>query len=345
MKKPLAILSTDWHLKTSNIDLIKKLVKDQCALAIDKGAKYLFILGDIFDSRLSQRLDVLRAFNEILDIIHSAKLIAVMIPGNHDKTLYNSRDSFLDPFRNHPCLMYIDLYGAVPFPELTVHFLPFFENEIWLSEFTELMEFNGGLTGTHILCSHIAVQGSINNDGSKVESTIKSSMFKGFHKVFLGHYHNQQKIGENIYHIPSICQNNFGEDDQKGYTVLYSDSSHELVKAQFPEYKKIQIDLDIQPMKEIESLAKEYFNSTDNIRFEFSGDESKIKALKKDFFTNNGIDVKTKIKEIEDNIEFSATEEVTQFDKSSIVDEFKKFCDENDLDYGRGINYLNKKLI
>ena len=56
----------------------------------------------------------------------------------------------------------------------------------------------------HILGTHIAVTGSVNNDGTHVSSTISPKLFKNYFKVFSGHYHNQQKIGSNLLDLISL---------------------------------------------------------------------------------------------------------------------------------------------
>ena len=94
-KKALVVFSTDWHLQKENIQQITDLVKQQCELAEQLGVKTIIALGDILESRVAQREDVLTTFNEILDIVHTYNLKLVCIPGNHDKTVYSSRNSFL----------------------------------------------------------------------------------------------------------------------------------------------------------------------------------------------------------------------------------------------------------
>ena len=86
-------------------------------------------------------------------------------------------------------------------------------------------------------------------------TTIKT--FENHFKVFSGHYHDQQKIG-NFYHIPSIQQNNYGEDSDKGFTVLFGDGSHELVKSDFKEYIKVQVDLDTCSDKDLKLLKAKH---------------------------------------------------------------------------------------
>lgn len=347
--KALIVQSTDWHLKKENIDQIKDLVLQQCELALELKVEYLVCLGDIFDSRIAQRQDVLDAFGEILDMIDSYGLKLWAIPGNHDKTVYSSHKSFLDPYKGRDCFKLVDTIARVPFIEekLQLNFIPFFTDEVWMGQFEKLKKTPQlpVLQGCkEILLTHIAVTGSRNNDGTMVSSSLSPGLFKDFFKVFSGHYHDQQKIGSNFYHIPSIQQNNFGENAEKGFTVLYADGSHELIKSKFKEFVKVQIDLDEIDSDELLSLKKKYKGSDSNIRFEFKGSDNVLKSLKKEDFTSLGIDVKTKSREVEDDIIFSESTEVIEHTGDSIIEEFKKFCEKENYDFERGMKYLKTKI-
>jgi len=349
-KKALTVFSTDWHLKTSNIETIKDLITQQCELALELEVDTLVCLGDVFDSRIAQREDVLTAFGQILDIIGGYDLTLWLIPGNHDKTSYNSYDSFLTPYKYHPNLHLVYMAGSIPFVDSKLHldFLPFFSEQMWLdkfNEFTDYIDFSSiSKDEKHILCTHIAVTGSKNNDGTMVSSTLSTSLFKQFYKVFSGHYHDQQQIGSNFYHIPSIQQNNFGENSDKGFTVLYEDGSHKLVKSKFKEYVKVKIDLDSVTTNDINDLKKKYKGSDNNIRFEVTGSENVLKSLRKEEFSSLGIELKTKVKEIQTDIEYSESAEVVEHTSASIKEVFEKFCEKELLDVEVGMKYLNKKL-
>jgi len=343
----LIVFSNDWHLKKENIDEITDLVRQQCILAKELNAKYLACLGDIFDSRVAQRQEVLDAFSEILDMIKEYDIELWAIPGNHDKTVYTSYKSFLTAYKYHPNFKLIIIAGSLPFVKegISLHFLPFFKEEMWVEEYNAFAGYIGNMDeAKHILCTHIAVTGSRNNDGTMVTSTLSSKLFKDFYKVFSGHYHDQQKIGENFYHLPSIQQNNFGENSDKGFTVLYSDGSHQLFRSKFKEFIKVKIDLEQLEDGELTLLAKKYQNSSDNIRFEITGPENSLKSLCKEDFTSIGIDIKTKCKEIEDDIIFAESEDIKEHTKDSIKEEFSEFCVKENLNHAQGFKYLIKKL-
>lgn len=341
MKKPEFIISTDWHITERNKEAIKDLVRQKCELAIKEGVSTLICLGDVFDSRKAQPLSVLTAFGEILDMINEYGLTLLVISGNHDKSDYEAYESYLDSFKHHPTLELFWSYGYRQTSTLELHFFPFFSENKWVENYNE----DGGdyikkPDKINILLSHIAVNGSTNNDGSKVESSIKPSMFKGYYKVFLGHYHEMQQISSNIYHLPSIQANNYGENNEKGFTILYSDGSHELVKSKFKEYEVVEIDLDIVSKEDLEEVTKTFANNDDlNVRFKFVGDKSKLEGVNIDKYTAMGIDVKKVEKDIQ-NTEIDFKELNITYTDSDILNEFASFCEETHKDYKKGIKYL-----
>jgi exonuclease SbcD len=324
------LISTDWHLKEDNVDLIKHLAIQKRNLAKKLGIKKLFILGDVFHNRISQKQQVLSALHTILvDIFYGYEVY--IIPGNHDKTDYNLKESFLDCFSAYKKV--ISNYEYLQLGDVRFHFMPFFKENIWIEEFTPKLNndcFN-------ILLTHIAITGSKNNDGSLVESSLNAKMFEKFDLVLSGHYHNKQKIGENFYHIPSICQHNYGEDKEKGFTILHNDNRIELYKSTFPTYEKIIVNVDEKSKKEIDSIVEKY-KDKDNCRIELIGSESNINSIDKNKILSQGIDVKAKINEIEDtSIQGQITEKITD---KRLKEEFKEFCEKEKLNFKEGLELL-----
>ncbi len=342
MKKPITLISNDWHLKRENIDLIKNLVTQKCGLAKKLGLTSVFCLGDIFDSRKSQPQDVLTAFTDILDIFQDNKIKLIAIPGNHDKSVYSSSSSYLDPYFYHPAFELYSEFDYIDIQEdLRIHVAPFFVEEVWQDKSVfDLLE-----GGKNVLFTHVGTTGSRNNDGSTVENCFNNKTFKGFDRVFSGHYHDTQEIYNGLFiHTPSLFQSNFGENDNKGFTILYDDLSYEIHVADFPRFIKVKIDLDKIENKELARLTKDYTNNDNNVRFEFIGSENKLKSLKKDMFVDAGIEVKTVIKEVVESVELAETNEVVSFDKTGIVEEFKLFCEDNSYSVEEGLIYLKTKL-
>lgn len=189
------------------------------------------------------------------------------------------------------------------------------------------------------------MQGSRNNDGSEVESEIKPSLFKGWGKVFLGHYHDHQELTKNVIHLGSIAQNNFGEDDRKGFWILYEDLSYSLIPSDGKRYKKEVVNLDEMTFKQVDKVIKalKENNPDDYVRVEIVGSQDQLKSIDKKVYQELGIDVKLKAKELE-VAEIEVAEEVKALSNSDIAVKFKDWCKENDYNYEEGYNILKQVL-
>ena len=347
-KKILATFSTDWHIKDDNTEQIIDLVTQQCELNKKVGCHYMICLGDIFTAKVksgstwntkSLMQTEINCFDRVLQIIKSYNITLIAIVGNHDKSDGNKEYSFLDQFRFHPNFQLVSDFDEIDIIE-GVRFccISYFKDEKWLESFNKLSPLKNGI---NILLSHRAFNGSVNNDRTKVEQSINPSVVKSYDSVFLGHYHNKSKIGSNIFHLPSIQQNNFGEDEDKGFTVLYEDGSHELVHSKFKKFIKVNIDLSETSVKELNEYINEYQKDTQQayIRFVISGEEEVLKSIKKDKFLQAGIDIKTKSSDIGIVEEFDSVE-INKYTEESIVEEFKEFCEDRSLDFDEGLKYL-----
>lgn len=336
-KKVVSILSNDWHLSESTSNSLINLTHQLCNLCKEHNVDNISILGDVFQSRAGQVPQNLNTLTKIFDILKENTIVAHIIPGNHDKYLYSSNDSYLDVYNYHPNVNVYRDVTQVNLNGLNVVFVPFWEDSILVEKLKTLEKGD-------IILSHFGVNGSQNNDGSKHESdSITVSLLKKFKKVLLGHYHNQHQVSSNIFHLPSIQQNNFGEDTQKGFTLLYEDGSHELVKSKFKEYKSVTIDVKGKSQKDINELVREYTGSECNVRVELVGEQNLVNSIKVDKLKDAGIKVKKKIAEVEyEDIEF--TEEVVQHTVDTLRGEFKIFCEENKHHYPTGVKYFNKQI-
>ena len=337
-KIPLVIFSTDKHLNEGNIQEFRDCCQQEIALAKLLRVNTIFWLGDIFDSRIAQRQEVLTAFSEELFNYANNKLSIFCIPGNHDKTDYTKDDSFLTPFKHHPNFYIISKFFTHSIGEWCFNFIPFYEQNRWLEVFEEnCSNINGR---NQVLCSHIAVEGSKNNDGSLVKSKLTPTLFKNFHSVLLGHYHNAQKIGENIFHIPSTYQQNFGEDPKKGFIIFYDDGSIELQISNFREYRKLKISADQYTDTEIAEFLRENNQSGANIRLEINGTKNRLKSIDKSILSNSKASIVLKETDLE--IFSESDKEISTYNFTNLKELYEEFCKENNLNPFEGLSYLNR---
>ena len=201
-----------------------------------------------------------------------------------------------------------------------------------------------------ILITHIGFDGVRNNDGTKVESIIKPSIFDDYDKVLIGHYHNASSVADNVFYTGSAYQNNYGENiTDKGFTIIYNDATTEFVSSHFPKYIKEIIQA--TDKETLRNLLERYEGETYNhIRFEFVGKKADCERINiADIQGRYGIDCKFKSDEEKEAIEISESESVLCYDKKAVIKDFFKFCAENDikgekLKYGlaliKSINYV-----
>jgi hypothetical protein len=260
-----------------------------------------------------------------------------MIPGNHDKTIYNSYDSFLEVYRYYPNVHYYPSIKNIEIEGVGITLLPFFSDDMIIPMIEESK-------GGDILISHFEMNGSTHLGNISDKKAINKRMLKKWKKTYLGHYHNTHEITKDIIHLPSFKQSSFGEDNNKGFTVLHKDLSYKIIKGNFKEFNKISIDINNTNSKSLLELIKLHSGSEDVVRFEFTGDKTKLDAIDKSLFKGSGIDIKKKYKEIYEIDEIEKPELVKKYDKEQIYSSFKQFCDDKDYDYKTGLVLLNNFL-
>jgi len=328
MKKPIALILTDTHLKPDNISLVENIF-DQ-AIAKCKELKIDTILhgGDWFNSRTGQPLSVLKATQRIIDKFKDNKIMVAIIAGNHDRTDYDSEDSFLDVF-NSTIFVVIRDYSNVHFGNINVHFLPFFKESG--SYMQRLQDINIDTKETNILLTHVAINGVNNNDGSVQQDVVPANAFAQFDKTLVGHFHNRQSFDQfPIHYIGSTYQANFGEDDQKGFTILYNDGSIEFIQSHFPLYIKYEINVEQLTSKEILQLQQEK-QSGNNIRIKIKGDQAKVKSFDTSLLTQAGISFDLSHNTVDKPLSDKEMSKNITHNKKSIVDAFKSFCSDNKI--------------
>lgn len=348
MKKPVKLLYADKHLKLSNYDLVKDITKQEIKLA--KKLKVDVVgLGDELVSRQAQPLFVLSGFGILHQLYVDASINRTCIVGNHCKVDYTSESNYLDEFKYHPNMKIVDTTYYEDIEGLRLHYVAYFDERVNYKDYLKKAIKNIDKSKYNILLTHVLFNGGINNGGEEFSgSKLNLEDFADFDKVLSGHIHDRAHH-KNFYYIGSCYQNNFGEDNEKGFTILYDDGSHELINSEFLEYHIIKIDLDKVSKKELNELKKDgatlIKDSSANIRFKFEGSEDKVKAIKQEEFTAFGIDVKKEHKTIVRSIAKAETGEIVVYSERTILEKFDKFCEEekyDNVEYGR--DCLTQKL-
>jgi len=339
----LALMLTDTHLKESTVEINISIWRQAIAICLERGLKEIRHLGDALNSRKAQSILVLKTFNQILKEVHEAGLTVNFIPGNHDKTDYQSEDSFLDPFMFHPGVNIwpkgtVDRMGD----DLAVFQMPFFDEKS--GKYGEMIKYLLDIAvqekkqgKKNVLLTHVGVDEAVMNGGTVIEEHLDGGIFDVFDVVYVGHFHDYQELrGGKIIYMGSSYQANFGEDESKGFQILKTDGSIEFIQADFPKYIKIAIDADKATKEELTEIKKECEGSTDNVRFEFTGTKESLKKIDHREYEALGIDVKTK----EESVEVLEYDDVSTFTNESIKDEWLKFSENDKETQAKGLKYL-----
>ena len=337
-------MMSDTHLHKNNIKLVKDIFQQAIDLCKELKIETIFHLGDFVHSREALQESVINEMSDIFKNIKENDIDLIGIDGNHDRTVLEDESSYLSGIDKHgACIFHKEVVRHVFDNEnFGFAFLPYFkENGSYLERLNNLSQ-SVDKEKINILLTHIAINNVQNNDGSSVECEVKQELFKVYDKVFVGHYHNQQSQG-NIFYIGSALQSNFGEDNLKGFTILFSDCSHKFIKSKFPEYIKIDVEFDELENGTLDHILDEYSNSEDNIRVVISGDKESLRCFDKTRFTKFGIDVKFKSKDIIRSKEKSS--ELVVYNRSNIKLAFTDFCKQNKIkDNKLGNKYLEQIL-
>jgi exonuclease SbcD len=348
-RKPIISVSNDWHLRDENCEVVLKAIEKQVEHAKLHNINHLCILGDVFDSRRYQSQKVLSTFSEILNLFENKNIMATVIAGNHDKYWPSSAESFLTPFtwgRPHFRLIENCHNAVIDFPVeeevMKIAFLPYFKEEDYLQRLQRW-----GETSLDVLFTHTAFQGSVNNDGTSMSSLVKPEHTKNFKAVFSGHYHNEQTIERKglkpIVHLPSLLQNSFGEDEKKGFTVIYSDLDYEVISTgvgmPFVTYQ-VSASCNDSQFREFESVLLEKVKKY-RVRLKILLDA----PLKHDLTSlrEGGVKVECVHKAIE------ATErvdrEIITYSMKTLLEEWNLYCQRQEIDSSEGRKMLSDFIL
>lgn len=342
MTKITAVLINDTHLTKNNGELVKYIFSQVLDFCLENKVTNVILGGDIFTDRSGQPLDVLTDFIEVIEMFRNNGIVLWAIPGNHDKTDSNADRSYLDLYHDGENFTVIKKPQIIKIGKINFSFMPYYKEEVFHKKLRKLISKVDASDFQNIAITHFGFSGVKNNDGTVVESEIKNSILNCFDKVLVGHYHNQSRVGNNIYYTGSGYQNNFGETiKDKGFTVIYENGEIESVRTQFPKFiKKV---MNVNDSEKIRTLYEKYKGDKNNfIRFVIKGKKVDCEKINISEYSKAGIEVKFELDETTEAVEYSEGDVVLSHDKSSIMKDFIKFSSEqaikgSELKYGMNL--------
>lgn len=277
-----AILTTDIHLKQSNLEITSKLFNLLENKIKELGAENLIITGDINDSKSIIRSESFIQFQEFLQKVDVNIFLLV---GNHD--MHNTRR----PELGHSLELFkvLDKVKVIDKPTLItpdIKFVPYIHDP---------MELKKEITKDSVkyLFCHNGILGATMNDvGTKDETSISSENFNSIMQVFCGHYHNFHQLGENITYLGSPFSHSFAESNTEKYIAFidFEKDGVEYIPTNLRKHITIQLDSTVE--NNLDSLK---FSEDDIVRIVISGPkENNLILLEK--IEKKGINAKIALK-------------------------------------------------
>jgi exonuclease SbcD len=214
--------------------------------ALDRGIKNIVFLGDLFHDR--QKIDVLtyqKTFEIFEKYLCSLDFNVILLLGNHDLWHYEKLDvSSVNPLRNLPGVRVVNKPCVTKITDGAEQFflglLPYTHNPIEdLKVIEKEWEQNVPKEQKKVLGGHISVDGAVWNvkyntmsevtiehDGDMIK--VGPDIFKKWDKVFLGHYHAEQKLNDKVEYVGSPLQLSFGEAFQKKHVIIFETDTGKL---------------------------------------------------------------------------------------------------------------------
>lgn len=342
MKEAIALLINDIHATKDNISDFEKNWDEALSVCKREGISDIVVGGDMFTSRASQTLATLLAVKRALDKAVTKGLYVTIAEGNHDKVNQEEFEGYNHLWVGQKNIDVIDTHRTLywegcNFALLVMSYFPedgSFLERLWAAVKDTLQQYPNLLKSDIILYIHQGVHGALGD--FEIEGELPQEPLSGFKTVLCGHYHNRVKIkNTNIEYIGSSRQGNFGEDENKGYTLLYSDGSYDFVKNEVnTRYRTIELDASNVDGFRLEKDERYKY------RVKVSCNEHQAKLFDKQKLLDLGFN---KVEVIAENIapkEVAASGIQEKYDKQGIKKEYQNYCNENSIDSKLGIKYL-----
>ena len=226
-KWPHALLINDIHIGKDTILEFHTNWNEALEVCQRMGIQEIVIGGDLWQSRSAQTLPVLMAVRQAILKATQLGIEIVIAEGNHCKIDQESILGYSHIFDHYPNVSVIDDFIIEDLDGgLFLAVMSYFpENGSFINKLNELKKTED--PENIILYIHEGINGVLTQSSDK---ELSASVFKPFKKVLVGHYHDRCKVGENIEYTGASRQHNYGEDDKKGYTVLFSDGSTQFIQ-------------------------------------------------------------------------------------------------------------------
>lgn len=307
-----------------------------------EGIETILFGGDMFHSSASQSLEVLLAVKDVLIQCEKRGIKVLAVWGNHDITSKDSEVSYLHIYEPYKALV-LDKYICLDKKQddFKLHMMSYaLESGKFQEELAEVKK-NLSSSQKNILYIHEGINGGLGADNVS-NKELPTGIFDEFDKVLCGHYHNRTKIpNTDIEYIGSSRQMNFGEDEEKGYTIIYSDGSTKFVKNEknlrYITIEKTFEELDDDLLDQIAELYDDWYS----VRLVIHCKKSQVSSVDKSKYLNANA-AKVVIKTENEIVTKAEQSAFHRYDKNGIVNAYGEFCEGKDLSPQFGLKYIEQ---
>ena len=343
---PCLLLLNDIHISKDNIPAFKANWQEAIDICRKMDVKEIAIGGDLFFSRAAQTLDVLLAVHDALLTAAEHGIHVTIAEGNHDKVNQENERGYCHVFDQHSNVLVCDEYVSLPLGDdcrFVLHMMGYFpEDGSFCTRLDRLKEEALDPKRLNFLYIHEGINGALAQPNDK---ELPAKIFEDFDKVFVGHYHNRTIIDKTrIEYIGSSRQHNFGEDEEKGYTVIYTDGSHEFIKNKVnTRYRVIDVAAERAGLHLMDELREIDADGRYKVKVRVHAPQAAMKSVDKAALLDAGATKVELIADDEEMLEVEASSLFEKFDSHRIRETYEEFCREKQIDdVAIGLEYLSK---
>lgn len=343
---PCLLLLNDIHISKDNIPAFKANWQEAIDICRKMDVKEIAIGGDLFFSRAAQTLDVLLAVHDALLTAAEHGIHVTIAEGNHDKVNQENERGYCHVFDQHSNVLVCDEYVSLPLGDdcrFVLHMMGYFpEDGSFCTRLDRLKEEALDPKRLNFLYIHEGINGALAQPNDK---ELPAKIFEEFDKVFVGHYHNRTIIDKTrIEYIGSSRQHNFGEDEEKGYTVIYTDGSHEFIKNKInTRYRVIDVAAERAGLNLMDELREIDADGRYKVKVRVHAPQAAMKSVDKAALLDAGATKVELIADDEEMLEVAASSLFEKFDSHRIRETYEEFCREKQIDdVAIGLEYLSK---
>jgi len=332
------LLMNDPHVRKGETTHFKTNWEEAIWLCEQHGIKTIILGGDMFYSSSSQSLDVLMSVREVIRMCQMADIKIIAAWGNHDIASKKSEVSYLHLYSEHANFN-VDKYHHIEEDTFDIWVMSYtLEQDGFREEYQQITK-QLDSDKKNFLYIHEGVNGGLAhyNDTNK---ELPADMFKEFDEVWAGHYHDRCQVpNSNVMYIGASRQMNFGEDEEKGYTIVFDDGSTEFVKNE-SNLRFITLEVDIKQLDDdLLGQISDLKNNAYLVRLVINCKKNQVNTINKAQFVEAGAS-KVVVKAENEVVLKAEQTAFHRYDAAGIRNTYSEFCEQESLDCDLGLKYL-----